>query len=236
MWGLGRRCSAALVCVVMVGCSFTNAVVKSDHSVHESDEIVDSIFTAVAGAGCVVAAIALSSPDSFAPVQDDPTSWKSPQDRADVIAQGRDWTPIACITATAFLASGLYGHFEKVDPDSTWSPGTGAAFGAGLAGFAAGFNAARTQTSTPASVPMPEVEQSGCVDDFGCGMGRRCVKRQYASYGVCIRTVDDVGAPTFDSPNLDSIGPKLPSSSDCTIDADCRAGFRCDATSGACIR
>jgi hypothetical protein len=63
------------------------------------------------------------------------------------------------------------------------------------------------------------------------------VKQLYQSTGVCMRAVNEYGAPSYTAPKLDSVGPNVPKASSCTsAGATCPVGFRCDYGSGRCIR
>jgi hypothetical protein len=212
---------------LVAGCSFTTAAVQGSAAVKEQHELVDVALMAAAGFGCIFATVAWASPDSYAPTQDDASSWASPSDRSDTISAGQTWAPIACSAAVIFLASGLYGHTVRTDGTSF----DGGGFAAGASAFAAGFSGARTQPQPAYAPTVP----AGCSSDFSCGTGFKCVKRQYQSIGVCLQSVDDVGVPTYDLPDLDSVGPKVPSASDCDR-SGCAAGFSCDLQSGTCVR
>lgn len=222
-------CVRWLLAVVAVsGCSFVTAGRHGSTGVTKTHEYVDAGVTAVVGVGCVLAAVAWAKPDAYAPVENDPSSWEFASDRLDVEQRGATWTIPACTTAVVFLASTIYGHNVRPNDDDDDAPTLGWAPAA--AAFASGFSAAGQQQPTPAAMPQ------GCASDFNCGVGFRCVKRTYSSYGVCLQEVDQVGVPTYSTPNLDSVGPKMPSNSDCQLDTDCSVGFRCDARSGACFR
>jgi hypothetical protein len=106
-----------------------------------------------------------------------------------------------------------------------------AAIGAGLQ---AASQAARPVPPTTTYAPTT-TQTSACTSDYGCGIGRVCVKANYASTGFCAQAVNNFGNPTFDLPRLDSVGPKLPVSTDCKLPLDCPIGFTCDVRSGACL-
>ena len=83
-----------------------------------------------------------------------------------------------------------------------------------------------------AAVPQP----SGCASDFNCPFGHRCVKPNFATAGTCMQEVNQYGTPTFKGPETDSVMPKMPSPSDCHFDTECPIGFRCDNSSGTCVK
>ena len=97
---------------------------------------------------------------------------------------------------------------------------------------------AKPRRASVAGETAPGRSLSGeCSSDFSCGSGYSCVKPNYSSSGTCMRAVDSTGVPTFKAPRTDSIGPNLPSGSDCnSLGHSCPAGFRCDGSSGACVR
>ena len=126
---LGRRSFVALsrgpgvpLLLVWCSCSFGAAAINGKSSVREGHEIADALIGTVAAGGCVLAAVAWQHPDSYAPTQDDPSSWSSPQDRSNTISTGKDWTPWACTAAVIFLASGIYGHNVKHTDDDAKGP------------------------------------------------------------------------------------------------------------------
>ena len=73
-----------------------------------------------------------------------------------------------------------------------------------------------------------------CYSDFDCGIGYKCVKAPYNSEGTCMKSVDDYGIQQFNSPSINSIGPKTESG--CEFDTDCPIGFRCDPYYKECVR
>jgi hypothetical protein len=89
-----------------------------------------------------------------------------------------------------------------------------------------------TTTGTGSFIAPP----NGCMSDFSCGIGYTCVKNNYSSTGFCAKAVTSYGNQTFDLPRLDSVGPKMPVSTDCKMLSDCPIGFRCDLRSGACLK
>jgi hypothetical protein len=89
----------------------------------------------------------------------------------------------------------------------------------------------RTDTNR---VTLNEDSSRSCSSDFFCNFGERCVKAKYGSYGVCMKTVDDFGIPTYDSPSSDSIGMKM--DDECSFDFDCPIGFSCHNTYKVCVK
>lgn len=77
-------------------------------------------------------------------------------------------------------------------------------------------------------------KSSGCTSDFNCGTGFSCVKKAYSNDGVCMKSVDSSGVPTYSSPSTDSIGVRT--SNRCNFDTDCPVRFRCDANLKACVQ
>jgi hypothetical protein len=85
-------------------------------------------------------------------------------------------------------------------------------------------------------IAIPVISAAECSSDFDCGIGYKCVKPPFESYGTCMKKVDEYGLPTLDLPSLDSVGPNMNISGDCDFDTDCPIGFRCDRKYKACVR
>jgi hypothetical protein len=79
------------------------------------------------------------------------------------------------------------------------------------------------------------VSEASCYSDFDCGIGNKCVKQQFQSDGVCMKTVNEYGTQKYDMPKTNSVGPKMDSGS-CSFDTDCPIGFRCDRKYKECIK
>lgn len=79
-------------------------------------------------------------------------------------------------------------------------------------------------------------EDSGCISDFSCGVGYKCVKAPLKSRGVCMKSVDEYGTPQYNMPSTDSVGPNFDLEGQCDFDTDCPVGFRCDRTYKTCIK
>jgi hypothetical protein len=154
-----RREIRASIAVALVlnaaGCSFSVAAFKGRADVRGGHEYADAFIGAAAGFGCALALVAWKSPDSYAPITDDPSSWESPQDRTDTRDAGRKWTPYACTATVAFFASGIYGHVVKSNDGSGGSQTT--------------YEPPRYSASRPAPsyTPQPEEEQDEEVPSDG---------------------------------------------------------------------
>jgi len=101
-----------------------------------------------------------------------------------------------------------------------------------LQGLAAGMHAAgeslsqsNAQTPNPVAVASP----AGCANDYGCGYGNACVKDSGSFRGICAKSVNAYGNPTFAPPRLESNGPGV---GNCSFDTDCSVGFRCIKSNG----
>jgi len=88
-------------------------------------------------------------------------------------------------------------------------------------------NSAYTPTST-------YTDDSSCSSDYSCGVGFSCIKKPFSSTGVCLKSVNSYGTPTYKMPDPDSIGVKTEGS--CTFSTDCPIGFRCDSNLKACVK
>lgn len=102
-----------------------------------------------------------------------------------------------------------------------------AAMMAVAAGLQAGGNAMANAPPSSATAQAPAV--AGCSSDYECGFGNACMKDSGAFRGICARSVDANGLPTFQGPNSSSIGAGAGS---CSFDTDCSIGFKCVKTSG----
>lgn len=71
-----------------------------------------------------------------------------------------------------------------------------------------------------------------CSSDFSCGVGYKCIKDLYKSTGICAKTVNHYGTPTYNMPSTDSVGPKMDDSDMCSFSTECSIGFKCIKKSG----
>lgn len=113
------------------------------------------------------------------------------------------------------------------------------AWSAVAAGLQAAGNSYHPPPAEPFAVDPPfktPPPVAACTSDYACMYGSRCVKQNFANEGVCMKVVNDFSVPTFAPPNPRSVGPKLPSRSDCHFDPQCPPSFRCDTGSGTCVK
>lgn len=85
-------------------------------------------------------------------------------------------------------------------------------------------------------ISLPSLCYTGCSSDFDCGMGYKCIKAPLQSSGSCMKSVDEYGAPTYDLPRTDSVGPNMNIEGDCDFDTDCPIGFRCHRKYKVCVK
>jgi len=71
-----------------------------------------------------------------------------------------------------------------------------------------------------------------CRSDFDCDYGSTCVKKQFSSDGFCAKEVNSYGNPTYKSPSLDSVGPRMDSG--CSFNSECPIGFKC--INNSCVK
>ena len=148
-----------------------------------------------------------------------------------------------CALGAVFLASTIYG--QTVAPKD---PMMDARVLGAAAAFATGFAAAQQPPPPPPTTPPPTptvapptptvapqaYQATSCTSDFSCGIGYSCVKERYSASGFCAKAVDPTGTPTFQTPSSDSIGPNM-GDVDCARNG-CPTGFRCDISTGVCLK
>jgi Sel1 repeat len=88
--------------------------------------------------------------------------------------------------------------------------------------------------SYPAIGPSFDASDSSCSSDYSCGIGYSCFKEPFENSGVCLKSVDSHGAPTYKAPDPNSTGIKTAGS--CMFRSDCPIGFRCDDSLKACVK
>jgi hypothetical protein len=84
------------------------------------------------------------------------------------------------------------------------------------------------------AVSIPVCAWSDCISEFDCGIGYRCVKAQFTTYGVCMKSVNEYGMQQYDLPRLDSRNPKY--EADCDFDTDCPIGFYSHRKFKVCVK
>lgn len=92
-------------------------------------------------------------------------------------------------------------------------------------------NKQHTNTYSPPSYNSSSSSDSGCTSDYSCGVGYKCVKPQYNSEGICMKSVDSNDIQQFNSPQ-NNVGPNM--NKQCTFNTDCAIGFSC--VSGNCVK
>ncbi len=81
---------------------------------------------------------------------------------------------------------------------------------------------------------LSDRQSKNCSADVDCGIGYACVKQPYNLSGICMRTVNEFGNPTYSLPSLDR--GHIKSEGDCQWDTDCPIGFRCDLKYKTCVK
>ena len=121
----------------------------------------------------------------------------------------------------------------------------GAIIGAAAAGSSTGksypsyyptnsYSPTTKKTYNPVTPTTIYTQDNSCSSDYSCGIGYSCVKKPFSSTGVCLKSVDSYGTPTYKMPDPNSIEIKTEGS--CTFTTDCPIGFRCDSTLKACVK
>jgi hypothetical protein len=118
------------------------------------------------------------------------------------------------------------------------------AIGAIIGAAAVGSNSSHTYPTYPSTysstnpentyTPTTYIHDNSCTSDYSCGIGYSCVKKPFSSSGVCLKSVESNGIPTYKSPDSNSIGIKAEGG--CMFNTDCPIGFRCDSTLKACVK
>lgn len=75
-------------------------------------------------------------------------------------------------------------------------------------------------------------DKGGCGSDYDCDFGKVCIKQPYDVQGVCGKSYDEKGSPTYRK-NPDSYKP---GSRECDSSLDCPTGFYCDGVYRKCMK
>jgi len=78
------------------------------------------------------------------------------------------------------------------------------------------------------------VYAKSCSSDFSWGMGSACVKEPFKNRGVCMKTTNNYGVRTYNTPSTNSLGTK--SSGSCSFNTECPIGFKCDRRYKECVK
>lgn len=110
------------------------------------------------------------------------------------------------------------------------------ALGLILQGLGQGLAGVHSTASPSAPADSNLSATDSCTSDYACGVGFVCVKSNYSVGGYCAKSVDAYGVPQLVQPRAGSVGVKTPVGTDCRSVGECPIGFRCELSSGACVR
>lgn len=115
----------------------------------------------------------------------------------------------------------------------------------GIASALTGYYQASTPTkSTPQYTPPAQTfsdsssnsNNSGCLSDYSCPYGQKCIKELYSTRGICAAPVNEYGNPTYTQPSSDSINIRSYNDAQCQTNMDCPLFFRCDQELKVCFK
>jgi hypothetical protein len=127
---------------------------------------------------------------------------------------------------------------EQRPPAETHEDDSGKKLLRGLGIVFQGVGQGLTGSSGRHPAPATHTDSAGCLSDYSCQHGERCVKAPYQNRGYCAREVNQYGTPTYSPPDSNSVYPG--GQGQCGFDTDCPVGFYCaiqsGALRGACLR
>ena len=110
--------------------------------------------------------------------------------------------------------------------------------GACMSSFADGMdrnNKAKKTVLNQGTATSSNSSAKSCSSDYSCGIGKLCVKKPYASSGICMTSVNEYGMKTYPNKSTDSIYMGTTNKS-CQYITDCPVSFTCDRTYNVCIK
>ena len=110
--------------------------------------------------------------------------------------------------------------------------------GACMSSFADGMdrnNKAKKTVSNQGTATSSNSSAKSCSSDYSCGIGKLCVKKPYASSGICMTSVNEYGMKTYPNKSTDSIYMGTTNKS-CQYITDCPVSFTCDRTYNVCVK
>ncbi len=115
----------------------------------------------------------------------------------------------------------------------------------GIASALTGYYQASTPTE-PATQYIPPTQtfsgssnnsnSIGCLSDYSCPYGQKCIKELYSTRGLCAAPVNEYGNPTYTQPSSDSINIRSYNDAQCQTNMDCPLMFRCDQELKVCFK
>ena len=110
--------------------------------------------------------------------------------------------------------------------------------GACMGSFVDGMNGSgetKNSRSNQGTATSSNSSAKSCSSDYSCGIGKLCVKKPYASSGICMTSVNEYGIKTYPNKSTDSIYMGTTNKS-CQYITDCPVSFTCDKTYNVCIK
>ena len=110
--------------------------------------------------------------------------------------------------------------------------------GACMGSFVDGMNGsdkAKNRRSNQGTATSSNSSAKSCSSDYSCGIGKLCVKKPYASSGICMTSVNEYGIKTYPNKSTDSIYMGTTNKS-CQYITDCPVSFTCDRTYNVCVK
>ncbi|MBJ2128043.1 sel1 repeat family protein [Alteromonas sp. IB21] len=111
------------------------------------------------------------------------------------------------------IASALTGYYQAPTPTNQYTP--------------------PTQTFSGST---SESNNRGCLSDYSCPYGQKCIKEPYSTRGVCAVPVNNYGTPAYTPPSSDSINIRSYNDAQCQTNMDCPIFFRCDQELKVCFK
>ncbi|WP_395340727.1 tetratricopeptide repeat protein [Ningiella sp. W23] len=84
-------------------------------------------------------------------------------------------------------------------------------------------------------VPLQLDVGSGCLSDYNCPLGQKCMKGPMQTQGQCLLQVNEYKTPIQTMPEPESVLPNTSVIGACNFVGDCPIGFKCNVALKICI-